>query len=59
MGGTIPANAMFLSYLGAYTIVFAFGHNDELQHSPNEFFRLSGYERGQKAYGMLWERLAK
>jgi acetylornithine deacetylase/succinyl-diaminopimelate desuccinylase-like protein len=59
MGGTIPANAMFRSYLGAYTIVFAFGLNDELQHSPNEFFRISSYERGQKAYGMLWERLAK
>ncbi len=59
MGGTIPANAMFRTYLGAYTIVFAFGLNDELQHSPNEFFRISSYERGQKAYGMLWERLAK
>ena len=59
MGGTIPANAMFQAYLGAYTIVFAFGLQDELQHSPNEFFRLSGYERGQKAYGMLLERLAK
>ena len=59
MGGTIPANAMFHKYLGAYTIVFAFGLQDELQHSPNEFFRLSGYERGQKAYGMLLERLAK
>ena len=59
MGGSIPANAMFRDYLGAYTIVFAFGLNDELQHSPNEFFRLSGYERGQKAYGMLLERLAK
>jgi acetylornithine deacetylase/succinyl-diaminopimelate desuccinylase-like protein len=59
MGGTIPANAMFRSYLGAYTIVFAFGLNDELQHSPNEFFRIASYERGQKAYGMLWERLAK
>jgi acetylornithine deacetylase/succinyl-diaminopimelate desuccinylase-like protein len=57
MGGTIPANAMFRTYLGAYTIVFAFGLNDELQHSPNEFFRLSSYERGQKAYGMLLERL--
>jgi acetylornithine deacetylase/succinyl-diaminopimelate desuccinylase-like protein len=59
MGGTIPANAMFREYLGAYTIVFAFGLQDELQHSPNEFFRVSGYERGQKAYGMLLERLAK
>jgi len=59
MGGTIPANAMFQKYLGAYTIVFAFGLNDELQHSPNEFFRLSSYERGQKAYGMLLDRLGK
>ncbi len=59
MGGTIPANAMFLSLLGAYTLVFAFGLQDELQHSPNEFFRLSSFERGQKAYGMLLNRLGE
>ena len=58
MGGTIPANAMFLKLLGAYTIVFAFGLQDERQHSPNEFFRLSSFDRGQKAYGRLLERLA-
>jgi acetylornithine deacetylase/succinyl-diaminopimelate desuccinylase-like protein len=58
MGGSIPANAMFLEHLKAYTIVFAFGLQDERQHSPNEFFRLSSYERGQKAYGMLLNRLA-
>jgi acetylornithine deacetylase/succinyl-diaminopimelate desuccinylase-like protein len=57
MGGTIPANAMFLQYLQTYTIVFAFGLHDERQHSPNEFFRLSSYKRGQKAYGMLLHRL--
>ena len=59
MGGSIPANAMFLEYLKAYTIVFAFGHMDERQHSPNEFFRLSGYEKGKKAYGMLLQRLGQ
>ncbi len=59
MGGTIPANALFLQALGAYTIVFAFGLQDELQHSPNEFFRLSSYERGQKAYGMLLNQLGE
>jgi acetylornithine deacetylase/succinyl-diaminopimelate desuccinylase-like protein len=58
MGGSIPANAMFLEHLKAYTIVFAFGLQDERQHSPNEFFRLSSYERGQTAYGMLLSRLA-
>jgi acetylornithine deacetylase/succinyl-diaminopimelate desuccinylase-like protein len=58
-GGTIPVNALFLRYLHAYTIVFAFGLNDERSHSPNEFFRLSSFERGQKAYGMLLDRLGE
>ncbi len=58
-GGTIRVNALFLEYLHAYTVVFAFGLNDELSHSPNEFFRLSSYERGQKAYGMLLTRLGE
>jgi len=58
-GGTIAANALFLKILGAYTIIFAFGLEDELSHSPNEFFRLSSYERGQKAYGMLLNRLGE
>jgi acetylornithine deacetylase/succinyl-diaminopimelate desuccinylase-like protein len=58
-GGTIPVNALFLHYLHAYTIIFAFGLNDERQHSPNEFFRLSSYEQGQKAYGMLLNRLGE
>jgi len=59
MGGSIPTNALFLEHLGAYTIVFAFGQLDELQHSPNEFLRISGYEKGQKAYGHLFQRLGK
>jgi acetylornithine deacetylase/succinyl-diaminopimelate desuccinylase-like protein len=58
-GGTIAANALFLKILGAYTIIFAFGLEDELPHSPNEFFRLSSYDRGQKAYGMLLNRLGE
>jgi acetylornithine deacetylase/succinyl-diaminopimelate desuccinylase-like protein len=57
-GGTVPVNSLFLQYLNAYTIVFAFGLRDERLHSPNEFFRLSSFERGQKAYGMLLNRLA-
>ena len=59
MGGTIPANAMFLKHLNAYTIVFSFGLEDERQHSPNEFFRLASYERGQQAYGRLLRRLGE
>ena len=56
-GGTIPVNPVFLEHLGAYTVIFGFGLEDERLHSPNEFFRLSSFEKGQKAYGMLWERL--
>jgi acetylornithine deacetylase/succinyl-diaminopimelate desuccinylase-like protein len=59
MGGTIPANALFLEHLKVYTIVFAFGLPDERQHSTNEFFRVSSYERGQKAYGMLLHGLGE
>lgn len=59
MGGTIPVNALFLQHLQAYTIVFAFGLQDERQHSPNEFFRLSSYKRGRKAYGMILNRLGE
>jgi len=58
-GGTIPVNALFLEYLDAYTIVFSFGLPDERQHSPNEFFRLSSFDLGQKAYGRLLNRLGK
>lgn len=58
-GGTIPVNALFLQYLKAYTIVFSFGLRDECQHSPNEFFRLSSFQIGQRAYGMLLKRLGK
>lgn len=58
MGGTIPVNGIFLKELNACTIIFAFGLPDERQHSPNEFFRLSGFDRGQQAYAMVLERLA-
>jgi acetylornithine deacetylase/succinyl-diaminopimelate desuccinylase-like protein len=58
-GGTIPVNALFLQYLKSYTIIFAFGLEDERQHAPNEFFRLSSYEQGQKAYGKLLKRLGE
>jgi len=58
MGGTIPVCALFLRSLGAHTVVFAFGLDDERVHAPNEFFRLSSFELGQRAYCKLLERLA-
>ncbi len=56
-GGSIPVTAMFLESLGAYTVSFGFALNDERQHSPNEFFRLTNFQRGQRAYCKLLHRL--
>ena len=57
VGGSIPVCGLFQKYLNAYTINFGFGLNDERMHSPNEFFRLSSFERGQKGYCMLLHEL--
>lgn len=56
-GGSIPVCSLFQQHLGAYTTSFGFGMEDERQHSPNEFFRLSSFRKGQGAYYKLLERL--
>lgn len=58
-GGSIPICTVLLEELGVYTVNFAFGLEDERQHSPNEFFRLSNFRRGQDGYCMLLHRLAE
>ena len=58
-GGSIPICGLFLEYLKAYTVSFAFGLRDEGAHAPNEFFRLSSFDLGQKAYCKLLYRLAE
>ncbi|MBI4277489.1 MAG: dipeptidase, partial [Armatimonadetes bacterium] len=57
-GGSVPVVMAFFQYLKAYTLTFAFGLRDEQVHAPNEFFRLSSFEKGQKGYCRLLERLA-
>jgi len=58
-GGSIPFCALFYNALGVYTVNFGFALPDERQHSPNEFFRLHNFERGQQAYCLLLHRLAQ
>jgi acetylornithine deacetylase/succinyl-diaminopimelate desuccinylase-like protein len=58
MGGSIPVVGMFLEALGASTVSFGFGLDDERQHAPNEFYRLSSLRRAQEAYAMLLHELA-
>jgi acetylornithine deacetylase/succinyl-diaminopimelate desuccinylase-like protein len=59
IGGSLPICELFLSLLGAYTVNFGFALLDEQQHAPDEFFRLSSFRHGQRAYGTLLHRLGK
>ena len=58
-GGSVPIMSFFLEHLGAYAVNFGFGLPDENVHSPNEFYRLSSFRRGQGAFLVLLERLAE
>ena len=57
MGGTIPVSGLFLKFLNAHMINFAFSLNDENIHAPDEFFRISSFKRSLNAYGMVLERI--
>ena len=59
MGGSIPVCALFLKELGVYTVNFAFGLDDENLHAPDEFFRLTSFERAQTGYGLLLKKLGQ
>ena len=57
MGGTIPVSGIFLKYLNAHMVNYAFGLNDENIHAPDEFFRISSFKRSLQAYGMILDKL--
>ncbi len=59
LGGSIPVAELFLSRLNAYTVSFAFGLHDENMHAPDEFVRIASFERGQRAWVRLLERLGE
>jgi len=48
-GGTIPVAETFRSALGMWMVFFAFGDHDGNMHAPNEFMRLSSFDRGVRA----------
>ena len=58
-GGSVPILATLKQALGHDPVSFGFGLKDELIHSPNEFFRLSSFEKAKQAYAMLMNRLAQ
>jgi acetylornithine deacetylase/succinyl-diaminopimelate desuccinylase-like protein len=57
-GASIPVCTLFREHLGIYTVIFAFGMDDENVHAPNEFYRLESFTLGQTGYARLLEELA-
>ena len=58
-GGSIPVCSLFKKELGAETLIFAFALPDERFHAPDEFFRLASFEKGQRAWCLLLDELAR
>ncbi|MCL6647157.1 MAG: dipeptidase [Chloroflexi bacterium] len=58
-GGTVPVLDLFRTHLGVHTVTVAFGVEDERFHAPDEFYRLANFDRGQRGYARLLERLAE
>jgi acetylornithine deacetylase/succinyl-diaminopimelate desuccinylase-like protein len=50
VGGTLPISAMIKSALGLETVMLSYAIADEQIHAPNEFFRLSSFDDGLKAW---------
>ena len=57
-GGSIATCGLILEHLGIHTVNLSFGLDDECAHSPDEFFRLSSFERAQIAHGRFMEVFA-
>jgi len=59
VGGSVPVCELFQGLLGVYTVGFGFAMDDERFHAPDEFFRLSSFQRGQEGYCRLLEHLGR
>lgn len=56
-GATVPVLDLFQRELHVATVTVGFSGADEKFHAPDEFYRLASFERGQRAYALLLERL--
>lgn len=59
IGATLPIGTMFHDALGIDTVMFSFSTADEDFHAPNEFFRLSSFDEGVRAWLLCFERLGR
>ena len=58
IGGTLPISAMAKQALGLETVMLSYAIADENIHAPNEFFRLSSFDDGLRAWTRLLPELA-
>jgi acetylornithine deacetylase/succinyl-diaminopimelate desuccinylase-like protein len=58
-GGSVPVCTLFKQHLDVYTSSFGFALPDERFHSPDEFYRLASFRKGQTAYCKLLDRLGR
>jgi len=58
IGGTLPVASMVKRTLGLETVMLSYAISDERAHAPNEFFRLSSFDDGLKAWARVLPELA-
>ena len=58
IGGTLPISSMIKQGLGLETVTLSYAVADENIHAPNEFFRLSSFDEGLRAWTLLLRELA-
>ncbi len=59
IGASVPVTALLHEILGMQTVAFGFSMFDEGMHAPNEFMRLRNFAKGQRAFCLLLEELAR
>jgi acetylornithine deacetylase/succinyl-diaminopimelate desuccinylase-like protein len=58
IGGTLPISPMIKDILGLETVTLSYAIADEQIHAPNEFFRLSSFDEGLRAWTKLLDEAA-
>ena len=58
IGGTLPISPMIKQSLGLETVTLSYAIADEQIHAPNEFFRLTSFDDGIRAWTALLEEAA-